>query len=107
MCVLPQQRLLMARLLFALMKTTLSLKKIIWLSLTGWQPPHPGPATITPDSNIQIDQQPARAFLFDPGVELSTIVEAVNAVGTSPADLVAILEALREAGSLRAELVVI
>lgn len=67
----------------------------------------PGPATITPDSNIQIDQQPARAFLFDPGVELSTIVEAVNAVGTSPADLVAILEALREAGSLRAELVVI
>ena len=67
----------------------------------------PGPATITADSNIQIDQQPARAFLFDPGVELSTIVEAVNAVGTSPADLVAILEALREAGSLRAELVVI
>ena len=67
----------------------------------------PGPATITPDSNIQIDQQSARAFLFDPGVELSTIVEAVNAVGTSPADLVAILEALREAGSLRAELVVI
>lgn len=67
----------------------------------------PGAATVTPDSNIQVDQQPARAFLFDPGVELSTIVEAVNAVGTSPADLVAILEALREAGSLRAELVVI
>ena len=67
----------------------------------------PGPATVTPDSTIQIDQQPAPAFLFDPGVELSTIVEAVNAVGTSPADLVAILEALREAGSLRAELVVI
>ena len=67
----------------------------------------PGTATVTPESNIQVDQQPARAFLFDPGVELSTIVEAVNAVGTSPADLVAILEALREAGSLRAELVVI
>ena len=67
----------------------------------------PGAAVTTQDSNIQIDQQPARAFLFDPGVELSTIVEAVNAVGASPADLVAILEALREAGSLRAELVVI
>ena len=67
----------------------------------------PGAATVSPESNIQVDQQPARAFLFDPGVELSTIVEAVNAVGTSPADLVAILEALREAGSLRAELVVI
>lgn len=67
----------------------------------------PGEAVATQDSDIQIDQEPARAFLFDPGVELSTIVEAVNAVGTSPADLVAILEALREAGSLRAELVVI
>ena len=67
----------------------------------------PGAAVTTQDSDIQIDQKPARAFLFDPGVELSTIVEAVNAVGTSPADLVAILEALREAGSLRAELVVI
>ena len=67
----------------------------------------PGAAVTTQDSDIQIDQKPAKAFLFDPGVELSTIVEAVNAVGTSPADLVAILEALREAGSLRAELVVI
>ena len=67
----------------------------------------PGAAVTTQDTDIQIDQEPARAFLFDPGVELSTIVEAVNAVGTSPADLVAILEALREAGSLRAELVVI
>ena len=67
----------------------------------------PGATVTTQDSDIQIGQEPARAFLFDPGVELSTIVEAVNAVGTSPADLVAILEALREAGSLRAELVVI
>jgi len=67
----------------------------------------PGPAVTTPDSTIQVSQEPARAFLFDPGVELSTVVEAINAVGTSPADLVAILEALREAGSLRAELVVI
>ena len=36
-----------------------------------------------------------------------TIVEAINSVGASPADLIAILEALREAGSLRAELIVI
>ena len=67
----------------------------------------PGEALETADSEITVDQQPARAFMFDPGVELSEIVEAINAVGTSPADLVAILEALREAGSLRAELVII
>ena len=67
----------------------------------------PGQAVTTPDSNITVTEEPARAFLFDPGVELSTIVEAINSVGASPADLVAILESLREAGSLRAELVVI
>jgi flagellar P-ring protein FlgI len=40
-------------------------------------------------------------------VELEQIVRAVNEVGAAPGDLVAILEALREAGALQAELVVI
>jgi len=66
-----------------------------------------GEAVETPNTDITIQEEPARAFVFDPGVDLSTIVEAINSVGASPADLVAILEALREAGSLRAELVVI
>ena len=67
----------------------------------------PGDAEAVQDTDIAVEQEPARAFMFDPGVELSEVVEAINAVGTSPADLVAILEALREAGSLRAELVII
>jgi flagellar P-ring protein precursor FlgI len=46
-------------------------------------------------------------FVFNAGVDLNDIVRAVNQVGAAPGDLVAILEALREAGSLRAELVVI
>ena len=66
-----------------------------------------GDAVETADTEINVEEEPARAFIFDPGIELSTIVEAINGVGASPADLVAILEALREAGSLRAELVVI
>ena len=64
----------------------------------------PGAATTTQDTNIEIEEEPARAFIFDPGVELGDIVDAVNQVGASAADLVAILEALREAGALRAEL---
>ena len=66
-----------------------------------------GEAVETANTEITVEEEPARAFVFDPGIELSTIVEAINGVGASPADLVAILEALREAGSLRAELVVI
>ena len=45
--------------------------------------------------------------MFDAGVSLSSLVDAINAVGAAPADLVAILEALREAGALRAELIII
>jgi flagellar P-ring protein precursor FlgI len=46
-------------------------------------------------------------FLFQPGVDLRDIVEAVNQVGASPSSLIAILEALKSSGSLRAELLVI
>jgi flagellar P-ring protein precursor FlgI len=67
----------------------------------------PGAAVETPDTTITANEELARAFVFDPGVELSSIVDALNAVGGTPSDLVAILEALREAGSLRAELIVI
>ena len=67
----------------------------------------PGQAQVNDETEIIIEQEPARAFIFDPGIELSDVVDAVNAVGASPADLVAILEALREAGSLRAEIIVI
>jgi flagellar P-ring protein FlgI len=67
----------------------------------------PGDPVITPDSQIEVQQDPARAFVFDPGVSLSSLVDAINAVGGSPSDLVAILEALREVGALRAALIVI
>ena len=66
-----------------------------------------GAAIANPDTQINATEEQASAFVFDPGVELSSIVDALNAVGGSPSDLIAILEALREAGSLRAELIVI
>jgi flagellar P-ring protein precursor FlgI len=46
-------------------------------------------------------------FKFEAGVNLDAIVDAVNRVGAAPGDLVAILEALKQAGALRAELIVI
>ena len=67
----------------------------------------PGQPVVTDDTEIIIEEEPARAFVFDPGVELSDVVDAINGVGASPADLVVILEALREAGALRAEIIVI
>ncbi len=64
-------------------------------------------ATTAQDTQIAVEEENAKAFVFDTGTSLSDIVDAINEVGASAADMVAILEALREAGSLRAELIII
>lgn len=59
------------------------------------------------NTDIQVEQDKNRMFLFKPGVTLNEIVRAINQVGAAPGDLIAILEALKQAGALRAELMVI
>jgi flagellar P-ring protein FlgI len=67
-----------------------------------------GTTVTTPRSDIAIGQPgDSRMFLFNAGVNLDEIVRAVNQVGAAPGDLVAILEALQQAGALRAQLIVI
>lgn len=66
-----------------------------------------GQTVVTPQSQVEIEEEGNRMFYFHPGVALQDIVTAVNEVGAAPGDLMAILEALRQAGALRAELVVI
>lgn len=66
-----------------------------------------GRTVVLPDSEVDIEQEANSMFLFEPGTSLDEIVQAVNRVGAAPGDLVAILEALKQAGALRAELVVI
>ncbi|MEL6448201.1 MAG: flagellar basal body P-ring protein FlgI [Pseudomonadota bacterium] len=66
-----------------------------------------GQTVLATDSGVSIDEESDRMFLFAPGTNLNEIVQAVNEVGAAPGDLVAILEALKQAGALRAELLVI
>ncbi len=66
-----------------------------------------GDTVVVDDSTIEVEQNSDRMFLFDPGITLNEIVNAVNEVGAAPGDLVAILEALKQAGALKAELIVI
>ncbi len=66
-----------------------------------------GQTAVLPSSQVEITQEEGRMFLFESGTSLNEIVAAVNRVGAAPGDLVAILEALKQAGALRAELVVI
>ena len=67
----------------------------------------PGGETTVDDTELDVEEETAKAFVFDTGVELSDIVDAINAVGAGASDLVEILGALREAGALRAEIIVI
>lgn len=70
------------------------------------QPFTEGGPVVTPETDIEVQQEDSPMFLFGPGVRLEEIVDSVNRVGAAPSDLVAILQALKQAGALRAELVV-
>jgi len=69
--------------------------------------PGPGETTIVDNTTINITQEDSRMFKFDPGVSLNDLVRAVNEVGLAPGDLMAILEALKQAGALQGQLIII
>jgi len=66
-----------------------------------------GETAVVPRTEVNIDEEGNPMFVFAPGVSLDEIVKAVNEVGAAPGDLMAILEALKQAGALNAELIVI
>jgi flagellar P-ring protein precursor FlgI len=66
-----------------------------------------GQTAAVQNSRIEVSEPNKPMFLFQPGIDLRQIVDAVNQVGASPSSLIAILEALKSSGSLRAELVII
>jgi flagellar P-ring protein FlgI len=78
-------------------------------SLTVSQPDafSKGETVVVPTSNLKAEEKINPMFKFAPGATLDDVVRAVNNVGASPSDLMAILEALKQSGALKAELVVI
>ena len=66
-----------------------------------------GETVVTNQSDINVSNSDARMFVFKPGVTLETLVRAINEVGAGPGDVMAILEALDQAGAIRGELVII
>lgn len=68
-----------------------------------------GRTVVVPQSDVTVDEESGLVpmFKFAPGPSLDDIVRAVNEVGAAPGDLMAILEALKQAGALKADLMVI
>lgn len=66
-----------------------------------------GETVVAGQSIIDVTQDDSRMFSFKPGTTLDELAQAVNQVGASPSDLMAILEALKQAGALHGELIII
>ena len=66
-----------------------------------------GRTAVVPNFDVDVNINNKKAFVFNLGVTLGEVVRAINNMGATPAELVAILEALKAAGSLNAELIII
>ncbi|MBN1592504.1 MAG: flagellar basal body P-ring protein FlgI, partial [Candidatus Coatesbacteria bacterium] len=70
-------------------------------------PESAGQTVITPDTTIHVNEEEKRLLLVEQAVTIKDVVTGLNAIGVSPRDLIAILQAIKSAGALRAELKII
>lgn len=66
-----------------------------------------GQTVVTDKSNVEIKQEPGKLIQLPAAAQLTEVVKALNALGATPQDLLAILQAIKAAGALHAELEVI
>ncbi|MBC7624015.1 MAG: flagellar basal body P-ring protein FlgI [Aeromicrobium sp.] len=66
-----------------------------------------GETVATEKSEITVKQEPGQVLLLDGGAKLADVVKALNSIGVAPQDLLAILQAMKSAGALKAEIEVI
>ncbi len=66
-----------------------------------------GQTVVVPNSQIDVEEKQGKMFKLEPGVTLDELVRAVNEVGAAPSDLMAILQALKQAGALEGQLIII
>lgn len=66
-----------------------------------------GQTVVTPRTQVSVDEGNARLVTLDPGTTLTDVVTALNTLGATPRDVIAIMQALKAAGALRAEIVVL
>jgi len=66
-----------------------------------------GQTVVVPNSTIEVNEEQGKMFKFEPGLTLDDLVRAVNEVGAAPSDLMAILQALKQAGAIEGQLIII
>ncbi len=66
-----------------------------------------GQTTVTPQTEVTVDEKEAKLVTLEPGATLSDVVRALNLLGATPRDIIAVMQALKAAGALRAEIVIL
>jgi flagellar P-ring protein precursor FlgI len=66
-----------------------------------------GETVVVPDERVDVDEGDAKLVNLGAGTTLDAVVRALNALGATPRDIIAILQALKTAGALTAEIVII
>jgi len=64
-----------------------------------------GTTAVVPQSDISVDEEKGKQFLtLKTGVSLATLVQGLNALGVTPRDMISILQTIKAAGALQAEI---
>ena len=71
------------------------------------QPFSQGETTTVPRTEVQVEEEEARLMVMNKGVNIGDVAAALNAIGATPRDLIAIFQAIKAAGALHAELVLL
>jgi flagellar P-ring protein FlgI len=66
-----------------------------------------GQTTVVPQRQVDVEEGESQLVTLDAGATLSDVVRALNVLGVSPRDIIAVMQALKAAGALRAELVIL
>jgi len=66
-----------------------------------------GDTTVVPQTRVDVDEGDNKLIALDAGTTLADVVKALNGLGATPRDIIAIMQALKAAGALRAELVIL
>ena len=66
-----------------------------------------GETVVTPDEKVDVTEGGGQLVVLEEGTTLQAVVKALNALGATPRDIIAIMQALKAAGALRAEIVII
>jgi flagellar P-ring protein precursor FlgI len=66
-----------------------------------------GQTVVTPESKVSVAEEKKQLLVVPRGVTIQEVVRALNAIGVSPRDLITIMQAIKAAGALQADLRII